>query len=219
MKKKALFAMGLGLCLLLTACGESNPKPAANSSIPTSSTISSDTSLDAQEEQNGIIGILGSSIRDVRISLEQAGGIPKGEISPTLDNVNGEFMSSSTYEIPVTGITLDYSLTGDSNYQITTSVFGLTSTKIATNESILSFAEEFLGYCATIPYDSADTEAARQWLTDNLNDYANQPSTTIGDATFTLNGAADEDGSIVFLSLGIRKNNLDEQIIANMENE
>ena len=218
--KKLLLGIILS-SLLLAGCSNSEQQTSSNSSTQstTSSSESSATSEASSEtkEPKSTVGILGSNITDVRMGLNDVIGMPEGSISPTRSSVNGVFMTSSNFDLPDGSLSLDYALTCDADYQITTGVIGLTSYGTASDEYILNFAKSYLGYCITLPYNSADADVARQWLDDNILNYASQPKTTIGDATFSLNGKLLDNGQIGYISLGIRKNDLDEQIIANME--
>lgn len=222
--KKELFVSIALCCILLSGCGQSTQGAVSSSSASTdpavsTSSVQPDTSVSAPVENTDIVGILGSHITDVRLGLDQSIGMPQGGISHTESDVHGKFITSSTYELPGTGISLDYSLTCDGDYQITTGMIGLTSTGVSSNDDVMTIAEQYLGYCITLPYDAADTDAAKQWLLDNLGNYEEQPQTAIGDAVFTLSGATNESGNIIYFSLGIHKDTLDEQVIAKAENK
>lgn len=218
--KKLLLGLILS-SLLLAECSNSEQQTNFKSSTQstTSNSKSSATSETSSEtkEPKATVGILGSNITDVRMGLNDVIGMPEGSISPTKSSVNGAFMTSSTFDLPDGSLSLDYALTCDADYQITTGIIGLTSYGVASNEDILNFAKNYLGYCITLPYDSAEIDVARQWLDDNILNYASQPKTTIGDATFSLDGKLLDNSQIGYISLSIRKNDLDEQIIANME--
>ncbi len=222
--KKRIFAFFVLYCILLSGCGQSTQGAVSSSSVSTdpavsASSVQSNASISTPVENTDVVGILGSHITDVRLGLEQSIGMPQGGISHTKSDVHGKFITSSIYDLPGTGISLDYSLTCDGDYQITTGIVGLESTGLSSNDDVMAIAEQYLGYCITLPYDAADTDAAKQWLLDNIGNYAEQPQTAIGDAVFTLSGATNESGNIVYISLGIHKDTLDEQVIANMENE
>lgn len=206
-------------CLIcaLTACAGS---PKNNASTENDSTTS-DTSANLPEQttsQNDktapttLIGIPGSSAADILIGLEEAGGIPKGEISKAADiSLNAKTCSSST-EIEGAGVSLSYHLSLDEKESITTALFSVISYQVATNEDLLEFAKSYLSYCASMPYDTADSASAQEWVKANIPNYMDAPQTTIGDATFTLAGAVQPDtNNIVELTLTITPSDIDEQ--------
>lgn len=213
--KKLLLCLILS-SLLVSGCSSNEQQSSSKSATQSISGSQSSEASETQEPKT-TVGILGSNITDVRMGLNDVIGMPEGSISPTKNSTNGAFMTSSTFDLPDGSLSLDYALTCDADYQITTGIIGLTSYGVASDEDILNFAKNYLGYCITLPYASADADVARQWLDDNILNYASQPKTTIGDATFSLDGQLLDNGQIGYIALGIRKNDLDEQIIANME--
>lgn len=213
--KKLLLCLILS-SLLVSGCSSNEQQSSSKSATQSISGSQSSEASETQEPKT-TVGILGSNITDVRMGLNDVIGMPEGSISPTKNSTNGAFMTSSTFDLPDGSLSLDYALTCDADYQITTGIIGLTSYGVASDEDILNFAKNYLGYCITLPYASADADVARQWLDDNILNYASQPKTTIGDATFSLDGQLLDNGQIGYIALGIRKNDLDEQIIINME--
>jgi len=58
-------------------------------------------------------------------------------------------------------------------------------------ETINSLAEGYFGYCATVPYDGAEPEKAKQWVVDNVSKAikpGNVLSSQIGPASFEMFG-------------------------------
>jgi cytochrome c2 len=229
-KTNVCVASCLALTLLLAGCSQASQDNSSASAEPSDSTpsasdktvekVQTDTAASETEKNTGVVGISGSHITDVRLGLYQYMGMPQGSIAHTKMDTAGEMMTSSTYEIPEAAISFGYDLTCDKDFQITSGIFSFDSygyelKESLPDETVLEVATEYLGYCITVPYDAADQEAAKQWLTDNLSNYADGATTTIGDATFTLSGFKRDDIDFIDIVLYIRKSDLDEQIIAN----
>ncbi len=216
---KKVLAGVLVFCFIgmLTACNNADNHKKDN--IDTTANITTDipsSNVDVPEtepRQKTLIGIPGSNATDIRVGLEQAGGIPKGEIKDAAETSFSSKYCASSMEISGTGVTLAYNLSLDDNKAITTAVFSIISSQAARNEDLLGFAQSYFSYCASMPYDTADTVNAQEWVSQNLSDYANSPQTTIGDAKFSIAATVNtETGGIVDLTLTITPTNFDEQM-------
>lgn len=219
MKKVVAGILALCFVCALTACAGS---PSTNSAEEVTTTADTSTEVSEQTPPQGeettpttLVGIPGSNAADIRIGLKDTGGIPKGEISDAADtSLSAKYCTSST-EIAGAGVSLSYNLSLDADEAITTAVFSVISYQVAANEDLLEFAKSYLSYCASMPYDTADSASAQEWVKTNLADYANSPKTTIGDATFKLAGTVNPNtGKLVDLTLTIVPVNIDEQIQA-----
>lgn len=217
MKKVVAGILALCFVCALTACAGS-PSTNSTEEVTTTSDASPEVSEQTtpQEEEatpTTLVGIPGSNAADIRIGLEDTGGIPKGEISDAADtSLSAKYCSSST-EIAGAGVSLAYNLSLDADEAITTAVFSVVSYQVAADEDLLEFAKSYLSYCASMPYDTADSASAQEWVAANLSDYANSPKTTIGDATFKLAGTVNPDtGRLVDITLTIVPANIDEQV-------
>lgn len=204
---KKLFLILALTCVILSGCGKSEEKP---------NTEENNTSS-VQEQKTEITGIAGSNILNITTGLKSEFDIPDGELKASENTTDGVLEVSSSYDIPDGSLSLDYSLKADSDSQLTVGSITLNSNNTLSNEDILEYAKNYLGYSITVPYDSANTDEARTWLEENIINYESQPTTTIGDAQFTLSGFADENGNIMFLTLEISKDDFLEQVTANME--
>lgn len=218
MKKVMTWILALCFVCALTACAGSPSSTNSAEEVTTNNDASAEVSEQTtpQEEETKpttLVGIPGSNAADIRIGLEDAGGIPKGEIEDAADtSLSTKYCSSST-EIAGTGVSLSYNLSLDADEAITMAVFSVVSYQVAADEDLLEFAKSYLSYCASMPYDTADSASAQEWVTTNLADYANSPKTTIGDATFKLAGTVNPNtGRLVDLTLTIVPANIDEQI-------
>lgn len=170
-----------------------------------------------QEQKTEITGISGANILNITTGLKSEFDIPEGELQASENTTNGVLEVSSVYNISDGSLTLDYSLGADSNSQLTVGSITLTSNNVLSNEDILEYAKNYLGYAITVPYDTAKPDEARTWLEENISSYESQPTITIGDATFVLSGFSDENGNIIFLKLEISVDDFLEQVTANME--
>ncbi len=216
---KRLLAGILAFCLvcMITACSnaDGHKKDDITTDVTTTTgTPNSDIDIpETEPQQKTLVGIPGSNATDIRVGLEQAGGIPKGEIKDAAETGFSTKYCSSSMEIAGTGVTLAYNLSFDDNKAITTAVFSIISSQSARNEDLLGFAQSYFSYCASMPYDTADTSKAQEWVSQNLSDYANSPQTTIGNAKFSIAATVNaETGDIVDLTLTITPTNFDEQM-------
>lgn len=205
MKKLRLLLPVLFMTAILSSCSSSNPPSASSSGKADdsiSSSVSSNTgssssssstatagaaSSETPAETTDTRGILGSHGTDIRMGLSDF-GLPEGDIKPAPAEATAvyAFSSSSTYQ-DAAGFSLDYSLTMDSDFQIIGASFNATNTDLSTDD-FLSIATYYLGFSATMPYDAADAETAKAWVSDNISQAVNgnSPSTAIGDAKFEL---------------------------------
>lgn len=217
MKKILAGVLAFYLVGMLAACSntDSPKKDDVNATANVTTDIpGNDADVPEPEpRQETLTGISGSNATDIRLGLEQAGGIPKGEIKDAAETSFSSKYCASSMEVSGTGVTLAYNLSLDDNKAITTAVFSIISSQAARNEDLLDFAQSYFSYCATMPYDTADTVNAQEWVSQNLSDYANSPQTTIGDAKFSIAATVNaETNGIVDLTLTITPTNFDEQM-------
>lgn len=204
---KKLFLMLALTCVILSGCGNDEEK---NNTTEENSTSS------VQEQKTEITGIAGSNIQNITTGLKSEFDIPEGELTAAENTTNGVLEASSSYDVPDGSLTLDYSLSADSDSQLTVGSITLNSNGTLSNDELLEFAKNYLGYAITVPYDTANPNDARAWLEENLSNYESQPTTTIGDAEFVLKGLSDENGNITFITLEISVDDFLEQFTANM---
>lgn len=154
-----------------------------SSSDPTESPVPTESAKDTR-------GILGSYAADIRMGLTEF-GLEEAPFSSAPNEAKEVFAYSCTtsYEDQLLGVTYDYSLTLDSNFQVIGASFGI-SNNSAEEDAYQALAAIYLGFCATMPYDKSDAESAKQFVLDNLYeiDAKNNAETVIGDAKFELYG-------------------------------
>lgn len=153
---------------------------------------------DAPDER----GIKGSHGTDIRMGLTQF-GLEEAAIAKAPEEAREvfAFSSSTSYRDDDSGVTYDYSLTMDSNFQIIGASFRVTNNSVP-KEIFLTIASLYLGFAATMPYEAASPADARSWVEENINHVPseNEISTTIGDAKFELSGSetiGDRYGSLL----------------------
>ncbi len=153
-------------------------------------TASQDEPEQAAESDSGNIYIPGLAAADIKINLEQTWGIQftGPEIGEELAQDNGEAVD------PDTGAVLTCTIFEDSPLNIQWVDFMVDASPVIgliDVDTINSLTEGYFGYCATIPYDGADPEKAKQWIADNAKK-AIKPgtvlSTQIGSVSFEMFG-------------------------------
>lgn len=192
------------LLLLLCACTSENgsnetaspsnltetPAPTENDEHETAAPSEPMETPAPTENTEDTRGILGSHATDIRMGLTKF-GLEEAPFSAAPDDAKKVFAHSciANYTDPVLGVTYDYSLTLDSNFQVIGASFGI-SNDGAEEDAYQTLAALYLGFCATMPYDKSDTEAAKQFVLDNIYEISaeNSAELVIGDAKFELRG-------------------------------
>lgn len=171
MKRLILTAVSVILCAALVACGSG--ASGASSGAPASEPASVASSASSELEELVMPVVVGSNAYDITVSLEK-NGLPEAERSSTSDG----------YTFTATSPDYSYTINTDKDYALSSAEYYV-------------FAEDngFLGFCASFPYDAADSQAAMDWVNENIG---NDAETTIGDATFTLSNG--ESGPVLKVS-------------------
>lgn len=208
--KRKFFALALFLLMLisLTSCGETtqdqeNSPPA--SSQPKEQTPDTTPAADENKEAETETesedlpderGIIGSHGTDIRMGLTQF-GLEEAAISPAPEEAREIFASSSStsYQDSSLGVTFDYSLTMDRDFQIIGASFGITNNS-ASKDDFVIMASTYLGFSATMPYDAGEPANAKDWVIESIEKGLNEGENaiTIGDAKFELFGTEIGDG-------------------------
>lgn len=204
---KKLFLILALTCVILSGCGNSEEK----------TTTEQNNTSSVQDEKTEITGIAGSNILNITTGMETQWDIPEGELTVPENTSDGVLYASSSYDRTDIGLMLSYSLSADKDSQLTVSSVTVTSNGILSNDEILEFAKNYLGYSITVPYDTAKPDEARAWLDENIANYESQPTTTIGDAAFLIRGFSGENGNIISVTLEISVDDFLEQVTANIE--
>lgn len=192
--KVLIFLMFSLLLCMLVGCG--------NAEIPSKETgtqepLQEDTEnleTEAPEEEPDDRGIPGSSSYDITLGLENAVGFEKAEYKRTsYEGADHDTISAvNSHEDTTLGVTFDYSITADSDYEIIGASFGITDARgTISNETFIALAQNYLGYVSTVPYDTSDSETTRAWVEEQIPvvaDAEGESSLTVGDVEFTLYG-------------------------------
>lgn len=195
MKKFLVLCTSMALAVALAGCATTNnvEKPSQSPDItpePTESTAISST------ETPEVTGIPGSFMKDIQLGVAKF-GMDDASAEGAPDDAEYRWGADRMWNFPNTNISLDYSIRADSDRQIISGSFGATWDGVVDNAVFCDAAETYLSFIATMPYDTADQQAAKQWVIDNMDNVEGETSvsTTIGDATFSLYGAKTDDGT------------------------
>lgn len=155
------------------------------SETSTSSAVQSSTPI---TESNSSDFIKGSSATDIKLNLEKWGF---SNANPDTTESGDDMLYHSSATDPDTGASLDYSIIASYDFTVKSATFTITNTKNKSQSSFYKLAASFLGYCSTMPYDSAQPEKAKKWIENNISaaSKSGKPITcTLGDAKFVLYG-------------------------------
>jgi len=142
------------------------------------------------ENDNGDVYIPGLTAADIKLNLEQTWGLEftGPQMREELAQDNGEVVDSDT------GIILMCNIFESSPLHIQWVDFIIDASPVVglvDVDTINALAEGYFGFCATIPYDNAEPEKAKQWAIDNVSK-ATKPgnvlSSQIGPASFEMFG-------------------------------
>lgn len=200
MKKKfiSLF-MSAAIVFSVAACGESSSSASGNAEEkveaeediveePEEEAEQGETDSEEEEAETKMPGIPGSQVYDIIISLEDS-GIPKAD---TVTNDDGFQYDSVTTDYA-------YSITANSDHEVSCAVFYVFSEEDT---------EGYLKYCASMPYDTSDSEAAQAWVDENLG---SESETTFGEALYVL--SVGNQGPV----LTIKSTGFDDYVLDSME--
>lgn len=206
---KKIFSLLLvpAIALALTACDSSGSQTATTQTPPSTDESSSQTPetvpsstptpppAPSTEQADRMVGIAGSYIKDIQLGVANF-GMEDDSAQGAPDGAPYRWTATKTWNFPETTISLDYSIIGDDDSQLISGSFGATWDAVSSNDVFCAAAETYLGFIATMPYDTSDATASKQWVSDHIGSIAGADpiSTTIGDAQFTLSGTATPGG-------------------------
>ena len=170
--------------------GEESSSSSAASYTLADQTFSPQTSVKKSDELQSSSSSLikGSSVTDLKLNLKKWGF---SDANPDSTESGDDMLYHSSATDPDTGAGLDYSITSSYDFTVKSATFTIANTQNASTSSFYKLASSFLGYCSTIPYDSAQPEKAKKWIEDNISGASNSGKSitcTIGDAKFALYG-------------------------------
>ena len=189
MKLKLLAAVA-ACAIALTACsGAESAAPSSESQSESQSqaeAVEEEEGTGEQEEALVMPVVAGSNAYDITVSLEQ-NGLPEATRTEASDG----------YTFTATNTEYSYTINTDKDYALSYAEY-----------QVFGDDNGYLGFCASFPYDTADSEGAMDWVNSNIGTDA---ETTIGDATFTL--TTNDQGPVLKVSAQGR----DEYLMQKME--
>lgn len=200
---KKIFALSCAAALVfLASCSSQSPDASSPAPESTQPLVEESQSPDLER----MVGIPGSYIKDIQIGVSRM-GMEDDSAEGAPDGAPYRWTASKMWNFPDTNIQIDYSIIGDDDSQLISGSFGATWDGLTDQVIFQAAAVTYLGFIATVPYDTNDVEVAKQWVSDNIPSVASgEPiSTTIGDAVFTLSGtlAASGDPSSFLLQIAV----------------
>lgn len=165
------------------------PSSKSSVSLPpeSKSTVSSRVASIAAASSYTFKSIGGSNDISVIENLKEWGLTPKSSIP---EDGSGILCTASAVD-PDTGATLNYSMYSGDDSSVIGVTFSVLNSASIDKESFLTLCDGFLSYCATMTYDTANQQKAKDWVSSNMNT-TNKPgkpiTVTIGDAQFSLSG-------------------------------
>ena len=140
----------------------------------------------ASDAESTVPVVKGSNAYDITVSLEEK-GLPGADRSETSDG----------FTFTATNTDYSYTIKTDEDYALSYADYYV-------------FGEDngFLAFCASFPYDAADSQAIMSWVNENIGTEA---QTTIGDAEFYLSVA--ETGPMLKVQAVGRSEYLENKII------
>ena len=208
MKKFLIVSIVALLLILSTACSEE--KVVEESSVEETgvSEISDVTYSEEISEASSapaviIPSIKGSHYTDITLNLK-ANGFPDANKS-SIEGTDFRTCNSKKTDFKTSSI-LSYDVTYGRNSEIISASFEASNDLLISGDEFIELARSYLSFCATFPYDNNDSERAKKWVADNINniDSSETPATLqIGDAVFEIFGDNASNGIPIFRTLYI----------------
>lgn len=179
--KKAIILLAL-ICITFYGCGtekQANQSGAENSN---------DLSISSATESSALLsseGISGSNYIDIKLSLEER-GFEKS--SPKAAEGSEDKVWYGNYTDPETEVNLYCGMVITPENEIRSGTFEASNKKPINEDDFIAYAEQYLKFCSTMPYDKSDTKKISDWVSKNISSRADKPTIQIGDAEFQLSG-------------------------------
>lgn len=206
MKKTIIFVLTLAITMTTAACGTNAESQKALSSAAaqsSSTTISSEVesaieSSPLVSSEKELSGIKGSNYTDIKVSLEQRGFEvvhPQNAADSNYKVYNNSFVDTDS------GIKYGCDMTINNNSEVVSASFSLENDNEIKQSEFVDASNDYLEFCSTMPYDTSDSDAIKNWVSQNISKIKDKPSKQIGDAEFQLSGT---DNAII-LNIGVRQ--------------
>jgi len=111
--------------------------------------------------------------------------------SPKRVDGSDEVSYRSSAVDPDTGAELAYFFVTDNALHVKYATFSTLNLSAISEERFHGVAAGYLGYCATVPFDGAEPEKCKQWVTDNIakcNEAGKIETLKVGNVEFSLYG-------------------------------
>jgi len=208
MKKFLIVAVVTLLSILSTACNEEkavevSSKVESEVSEVSVATYSEEISEKPSEPSASIPSIKGSHYTDITLNLK-ANGFPDANKN-SIEGTDFRTCNSKKTDFSTSSI-LSYDVTYGRNSEIISASFEASNDLLVDGDQFIELAKSYLSFCATFPYDDNDSERAKKWVTDNINNIGsseNPPTLQIGNAIFEIFGSNAPDGTPIFRTLYI----------------
>lgn len=176
-----LFFISVFMILLigLVGCGETKSQKVSEQQPKEVQTTQETKVAETSKTENAGEYIPGLAAADVKLNLEKRGF--KFTDPKPLKEYTGYLDEGKTKD-PDTGLELSCTISADDPTKVKSVIFRADGTLAAgtiSENSYLSMAKSYLGFCATMPYDGADPEKARQWVEENINNVKQNQSMDI----------------------------------------
>lgn len=187
MKKIQAFLLSAILLLSFSACKNQTVNTDSVESKPISTNASSQASSEDDRNSSSmeLPGIKGSHYIDIKLSLEQQGFEkvhPKGNSELNCEIYNNNFID------PDTGACLGCDMTINNENEVVSASFSIENRDVVKHAIFIDVSNGYLGFCSTLPYETSNSEAAKEWVSSNIENVKSKPTKEIGDAKFTLSG-------------------------------
>lgn len=129
----------------------------------------------------------GLEIVDITLSLKNACGMPEGKWT-SADNPSKQKEVISSYTVS-NGCEVAYTIHADWNAQVSHAIFDIYNASFDPND-FAAYAASYLGFCATVPYDTAQASEARAWVEESITAAmgGDTVETTFGTGQYKLYG-------------------------------
>lgn len=170
---KRLLGLILAVLLLCAGCGEAqNVTPSDATVAPSATDTAAPSTLAPEAEPTATPSLAdempilsGLEIVDITLSIKNACGMPEGKWTSSDDaSKQKEVTSSCTVS---NGCNLAYTIHADWNAQVSHVMFDVYNDSLSA-EDFAAYAASYLGFCATVPYDTAQASDARAWVEENI---------------------------------------------------
>lgn len=177
MKKWLCFILCFGMAVGVAGCGGAEEATAEEQQAEQTE----------EETEKDTRGIAGSHYYDMCYAMME-NGFPQYETAYIAEEDLNLIPYSQLDDI----CTYTYGLSYIDSGELVDGSFSIANTNLLDGESFLEEAKTYLNFCATMPYDTMDTEKLQKWIAENIETVdsgEDGAEIVVGDAKFELYGA------------------------------